>query len=106
MDSPVTDAARALAAGDPLGALKRVALRDDAPAISASQHEAGKVQGGFAVASPTMTGFGVGFAKAIPTYDVLPAASRSRIRQGEDGAGRRDAAQQVFAQRHQRRGDL
>jgi len=29
----------------------------------------------------------VGFPKAIPTYDVLPATSRSGIRQGEDGAG-------------------
>jgi hypothetical protein len=32
MDSLITAAARALAAGDPLGALNRVALRDDAPA--------------------------------------------------------------------------
>jgi hypothetical protein len=30
MDSLITAAARALAAGDPLGALNRVALRDDA----------------------------------------------------------------------------
>src|SRR5215470_12771239 len=34
MDSLITDAARALAAGDPLGALNRVALRDDAPALA------------------------------------------------------------------------
>ena len=34
MDSLITVAARALAAGDPLGALKRVALRDDAPALA------------------------------------------------------------------------
>src|SRR5215469_15541071 len=34
MDSVITVAARALAAGDPLGALKRVALRDDAPALA------------------------------------------------------------------------
>src|SRR5438309_6282202 len=34
MDSVITAAARALAAGDPLGALKRVALRDDAPALA------------------------------------------------------------------------
>ena len=34
MDSLMTAAARALAAGDPLGALKRVALRDDAPALA------------------------------------------------------------------------
>jgi len=34
MDSLITAAARALAKGDPLGALKRVALREDAPALA------------------------------------------------------------------------
>src|SRR6187399_2704440 len=34
MESLITAAARALEAGDPLGALKRVALRDDAPALA------------------------------------------------------------------------
>lgn len=34
MDSLITAAARALTAGDPLGALKRIALRDDAPALA------------------------------------------------------------------------
>src|SRR6187402_3093209 len=34
MDSLVASAARALAAGDPLGAMKRVALRDDPPALA------------------------------------------------------------------------
>ena len=34
MDSLISAAARALSAGDPLGALKRVALRDDAPALA------------------------------------------------------------------------
>ncbi len=34
MDALIAGAARALAAGDPLGALKRVALRDDAPALA------------------------------------------------------------------------
>src|SRR5256885_7032272 len=34
MDSLITAAARALALGDPLGALNRVALRDDAPALA------------------------------------------------------------------------
>jgi hypothetical protein len=34
LDSLITAAARALAAGDPLGALKRVALRDDPPALA------------------------------------------------------------------------
>jgi hypothetical protein len=34
MDSLITAAARALASGDPLGALNRVALREDAPALA------------------------------------------------------------------------
>jgi DNA-binding winged helix-turn-helix (wHTH) protein len=34
MDALIAAAARALAAGDPLGALKRIALRDDAPALA------------------------------------------------------------------------
>src|SRR5215211_7805609 len=34
MDSLIIAAARALAAGDPIGALKRVALREDAPALA------------------------------------------------------------------------
>jgi hypothetical protein len=33
MDSLITAAARALASGDPFGALNRVALRDDAPGL-------------------------------------------------------------------------
>jgi len=34
MDSMITAAAQALAAGDPLGALNRISLRDDAPALA------------------------------------------------------------------------
>ncbi len=34
MDSMITAAAQALAAGDVLGAMKRVALRGDAPALA------------------------------------------------------------------------
>src|SRR5215831_14011130 len=34
MDSSITAAGRALRAGDPLGALKRVALREDPPALA------------------------------------------------------------------------
>src|SRR6267154_5551081 len=34
MDSLINAAARALAAGDPIGALKRIALRNDAPALA------------------------------------------------------------------------
>ena len=53
--------------GAGLAPIHRTATRNARPAISASRREAGKMQVGFAVASPTSTGFGVGFAKAIPT---------------------------------------
>src|SRR3984893_11400414 len=38
MDSLITAAARALAAGGPLAALERVALRDDAPGLALRGH--------------------------------------------------------------------
>ena len=38
MFSLITAAARALAAGDLLGALKRIAMRDDAPGAGATRH--------------------------------------------------------------------
>jgi len=45
MDALITAAAQALAAGDPLGAMTRVALREDAPALAlrglACPHDAG-----------------------------------------------------------------
>jgi len=59
MDSLNTAAARALAARDPLGALNRVALRDDVPALALR-----------------------GIVMARLGDLVLPATSRSRIRQG------------------------
>ena len=40
-------------------------------------------------------------AKAIPTCDARSATRRSRLRQGEDGAGRGNAAQEMFAERNQ-----
>jgi len=41
MDSLITAAARALAKGDLLGALKRVALRNDPPALAHARHHNG-----------------------------------------------------------------
>ncbi len=61
---------------------------------------------GVAVANQTLAGFCVGFVELVANHDLLAATSRSCIRQGEDGAGRRDTAQNVFAQRQQPRGGL
>ena len=43
MDSLITAAARALAAGDPLTALNQVALRDDAAALAMREFNAQKI---------------------------------------------------------------
>jgi hypothetical protein len=60
MDSRITAAARALAAGDPLGALKRVALRDGGHRlVNDGLGEDGRDRQGRLVTFPAM-GMGVG----------------------------------------------
>jgi hypothetical protein len=60
MDSLITVAARALAAGDPLGALNRVALRDDGHRlVNGGFGEDGRDRQGRLVTFPAM-GMGVG----------------------------------------------
>jgi hypothetical protein len=44
MDALIFAAARALAAGDPLGALQHVALRDDAPALGSAMAQLGDLR--------------------------------------------------------------
>ena len=43
MDALITASARALAAGDALGALKRVALREDPPALASPGQASARV---------------------------------------------------------------
>src|SRR5438874_145988 len=67
MDSLITAAARALAAGDPLGALKRVALRDDAPALALrgiAMAQLGEYVRAKALLRSAARGFGAGEAVA------------------------------------------
>src|SRR5436309_5747262 len=67
MDSLITAAARALAAGDPLGALKRVALRDDAPALvlrGIAMAQLGEYVRAKALLRSAARGFGAGEAVA------------------------------------------
>ena len=52
MVSLITAAARALAAGEPLGALKRVALRNDAPALARQGEGAAFAYAGIAPSAP------------------------------------------------------
>lgn len=70
MDSLITAAARALAAGDPLGALKRIALREDAPAL-ALRGTAMAQLGDFISARALLR-------KAASRYGRLEATSRAR----------------------------
>jgi len=63
MDSLITAAARALSAGDPLGALKRVALRDDPPALALRGIAMAQL-GDFPRAKATAQGGGPGFRPA------------------------------------------
>jgi len=91
MDSLITAAARALAAGDPLGALKRVALRDDPPALAlrgiahgtARRACAGAVRGGrsrsqiFTKARPEAV-LRAGASGADPNPKATASAGRNR----------------------------
>src|ERR1700733_12929924 len=67
MDSLITAAARALAMGDPLGALNRVALRDDAPALALrgiAMAQLGDLNRAKALVRRAARGFGPGEAVA------------------------------------------
>ncbi len=70
MDSLITAAARALAVGDPLGALKRIALRSDAPALALRGIAMAQL-GDFGRAKALMRG-------AIRAFGPREAVSRAR----------------------------
>jgi hypothetical protein len=70
MDLLITAAARALAAGDPLGALNRVALRDDAPALAL--RGIAMAQLGDLVRAKAL------LRRAARTFDPKEAAARAR----------------------------
>src|SRR5207245_9089668 len=70
MDCLITAVARALAAGDPLGALKRVALRDDAPALALRGIAMAQL-GDFARAKELLR-------KAARAFDPKKAVARAR----------------------------
>jgi DNA-binding transcriptional ArsR family regulator len=84
MDSLITAAGRALAAGDPLGALKRVALRDDAPALALRGIAMAQL-GDFARAKVLLRG-------AARAFGAREAAARARcvVAQAEVALASRD----------------
>src|SRR5215475_305984 len=79
MDSLIAAAARALAAGDPLGALNRVALRNDAPALAL--RGIAMAQLGELARAKTLLRRA---ARAFGPRDAVPRALRSR--RGRDRA--------------------
>src|SRR5690348_13068318 len=89
MDSLIASAARALAAGDPLGALKGVALRDDPPALALrgiAMAQLGDYEKARKLLRRAATGFG--------TRERL-AQSRCRVAEAEVALAARDLAQRV-----------
>jgi hypothetical protein len=86
MDSLITAAARALALGDPLGALKHVALRDDAPAL-AMRGIAMAQLGDFARAKPLLQ-------RAARVFGAKEMLSRARciVAEAEVALASRDLA--------------
>jgi len=86
VDSLITAAARALAAGDPLGALKRVALRDDAPALALRGIAMAQL-GDFARAKALLRGA----ARAFGPKDAL-ARARCIVAEAEIALVSRDLA--------------
>ena len=83
MDSLITAAARALATGDPLGALKRIALREDAPALAlrgVAMAQLGELDRAKALLKRAARGFGpkeaVARARCIVAEAEIALASR------------------------------
>ncbi|KND62087.1 Malic enzyme [Candidatus Burkholderia verschuerenii] len=96
MDSLITAAARALAAGDPLGALNRVALRDDAPALALrgiAMAQLGDFDRARALIKSAARGFGAKEALA---------RARCVVAQAEIALGSRDLAWPTRALDHAR----
>ena len=105
MDSAVSTAARALAAGDPLGALKWVALRNDAPALALRATAMAQL-GEYARAQALLRRAAAAFGPAEPAAQARCVIARAEIAlalRDVNGAGRGlDAAERVLA----RRGDV
>ena len=86
MDSLVAAAGRALAAGDPLGALKLVALRNDAPALALRGIAMAQL-GDFVKAKTLLRGAARGFGAQAPL-----ARARCVVAQAEVALASRDLA--------------
>jgi DNA-binding winged helix-turn-helix (wHTH) protein len=83
VDSLITAAARALATGDPLGALKRIALREDAPALALrgiAMAQLGELDRAKALLKRAVRGFGpkeaVARARCVVAEAEIALASR------------------------------
>jgi hypothetical protein len=93
MDPLLTDAARALAIGDPLTALKRVALRDDPPALALhgiAMAQLGDLARGRELLARAARGFGprdaVARARCVVARSEIALATRELGRDGRDRA--------------------
>src|SRR4026209_2017510 len=95
MDSLISAGARALATGDPLGALKRVALRDDAPALAlrgiamAQLGDLGRAKTLLRSAARALRPEGAGAARGLGAREAPVARRGARLR-SERGGGARE----------------
>ena len=104
MDSLITAAARALAAGDPLGALKRVALRDDAPALALrgiAMAQLGDLVRAKALLRSAARAFGP--KEAVARAQVRRRRGRDRARLARPGLAREGARRRAGDARSARR---
>jgi hypothetical protein len=105
MDSLITAAARALASGDPLGALNRIALRDDPPALAlrgTAMAQLGDLDRAKLLLRRAARGFGAGEAVARARCVVADAEIALAARDLSWPPAALDAAQAVLA----RHGDV
>ena len=91
MDSLITAAARALSVGDPLGALKRVALRDDAAALALrgiAMAQLGDLARAKALLKSAARGFGAARGRGARQLHRRPSRDRTGVaRAGLAGEG-------------------
>jgi hypothetical protein len=100
MDSLITAAARALASGDPLGALNRIALRDDPPALAlrgTAMAQLGDLDRAKLLLRRAARGFGTGEAVARARCVVADAEIALAARDLAWPPAELDAAQAVLA---------
>jgi tetratricopeptide (TPR) repeat protein len=105
LDSLITAAGRALAAGDPLGALKLIALRDDAPALALRGIAMAQV-GEFSRARVLLRGAARGFGTKEPVAKARCVVAEAEVALASRDLGWRVNALESAREMLEKHGDL